>query len=233
MQYLAPSICLLAGLGAATALGWLPRPRRRLLVLRVGLVTLAAVGIVPLAGDLSRPYRSAHAQRSRQFARGFWPALARDAEVACLRWDLGFGAWDSIHLDRPVALCNQAIYSPARRCGGGPRWDAITSARPLRCVLCDARPEEGPAVAAWLGSMRTRFDLRRSETIVVNMAGPGQRKRPERYLVYEFVPKPPARKTLSPRPSQAVPEIDADRPAPAPWRIAPHASRLTIDHPAG
>ena len=138
MQYLAPSICLLAGLGAATALEWLPRPRRRLLLLRAGLVALAAVGIVPLAGDLSRPYRSAHAQRSRQFARGFWPALARDAEVACLRWDLGFGAWDSIHLDRPVALCNQAIYSPARGAGAGRA--GTRSLRRGPCGACSATP---------------------------------------------------------------------------------------------
>lgn len=213
MQYLAPGICLLAGLGAATVLGWLPYPRRRLILLRAVLVALVAVGIVPLAQDLARPYRSVHARRSRQFARDFWPALARDAEVACLRWDLGVGAWDSIHLDLPVALCNQAIYSPQRR-RGGPLRDAITPARPLRCVLCAAQPEEGPAVSQWLGSMRTRYDLRRSEAIVVNMAEPGARTRPERYLVFEFVPLPSAGSTSSPRTSRVGPGLADDRPAP-------------------
>jgi hypothetical protein len=200
MQYLAPSICLLAGLGAATALQRLPGRRRRRRLLRVGLVGLAAVGVVPLLQDLAHPYRSAQARQSRRFARRFWPALARDAEVACLRWDLGVGAWDSIHLDLPVALCNQAICSPPRRRGGGPRRGAVTPRRPLRCVLCDARPEEQPAVAAWLESMRPRYDLRRSEAIVVEMAAPGAPRRPQRYLVFEFVPK-------------SRPEIAAGRPA--------------------
>jgi hypothetical protein len=132
--------------------------------------------------------------------------LAQDAEVACLRWDFDVGAWDSIHLNIPVALCNQAIYSPARQRAGGPRWDAITSARPLRCVLCDARPDEEPAVAAWLESMQTRFALQGSQSILVKVDERGARRGEERYLVFEFVPKRLAR----PAPSLAAGEQRGD-----------------------
>ena len=82
-------------------------------------------------------------------------------------------------------------------------WIAIPLSLPVSALLARAFGRimfpvpvrllpEWTAVAAWLGSMRTRYELRRSATIVINMARPGQRKRPERYLVFEFVPKPPA-----------------------------------------
>ena len=80
MQYLAPGICLLAGVGAA-ALMSLGRDlgfRRR--AARIALVSLAAIGVIPLAADAFHPYRAVHAQRARQFARQFWPEFVRDAD---------------------------------------------------------------------------------------------------------------------------------------------------------
>ena len=192
MQYAAPGICLLAGLGAAALLESLRRPRARGLAIGSALLGLAAVGLVPAARDVMHPYRAVPAQRARDFARRFWPEVGRGAEVACLRWDFGVGGWDSIHLGRPVALCNQAIYSPARR-AGGPRWDAISADHPLRCVLADARPADGPAVASWLEGMAGHFDLRDRRAIVADLAEPGARPRPERYEVFEFAPQRGAR----------------------------------------
>ena len=180
-QYAAPGLCLLAGLGAATLVG---RLRRRRLALAISLVGLVAVGVVPLALEAGHPYRSVHSQRSRAFARLFWPEMAQGAEVACLRQDFGVGGWDSIHLGRPVALCNRAIYAPSLR----PRWDAVSASHPLRCVLADAHPDDDRAVAAWLDSMRDRFELRDRRTVVANMAEPGAPKRLERYEVFEFIP---------------------------------------------
>lgn len=187
MQYAAPGLCLLAGLGAATLLNSFRRPRVRGPAIEAALLGLVAVGLVPAGRDFAHPYRAVPAARAREFARRFWPEVGRGAEVACLRWDFGVGGGDSIHLGRPVALCNQAIYSPQRR-AGGPRWAAISADRPLRCVLCDSRGDDAPAVAAWLRRMRVRFDLRDRKSFVLNLADPGAWPRPERYEVFEFVP---------------------------------------------
>jgi hypothetical protein len=188
MQYLAPSICLLAGVGAATVLESIPRARLRLRGLRLGVIALAAIAILPLAFDASHPYRAVHAEQARRFARWFWPELARDAEVACLRWDFGIGAWDSTNLNVAVYLCNQRIYSPQRRRGAGPRWPSVSKTRPLRCVRALAGPEQGE-IATWLDAMQARFDTRGSKTVLINMAAPGSPPRIERYEVSEFVPR--------------------------------------------
>jgi hypothetical protein len=188
MLYLAPSICLLAGLGAATVLERVPDPRRRRRLLRIGLVLLALVGIVPLVQDLAHPYRAFHAQRAREFARRFWPEVAQRAELACLRWDVGLLEWDSTNLNVAVYLCNQRIYSPARRHGEGPQWERASEARPLRCVLPLADPDDG-RVATWLAAMKSHHDLRATHTLTGDMAQPGSRPRTERYTVFEFVPK--------------------------------------------
>ena len=141
MQYAAPSLCLLAGLGAAAALGRVRRPGLRRRAVRLAVAGLVVIGVAPLVGDLSHPYRSVHADRARRFARSFWPMLADGAEVACARWDYGVGSWNSIHLDRPVYLCNQAIYGPNRRPGAVP--GPVSATHPLRCVLANPRRRGG------------------------------------------------------------------------------------------
>jgi hypothetical protein len=187
MQYLAPSICLLAGLGAARVLEWIRAVRFRGLGLRTGLLALAAVGIVPLVLDARHPYRSVHAQRARQFARRFWPALATGAVPVCLRWDLGLAPWDSQNLNVAVYLCNQRIYSPARQPGANTSQAAGAQGLPLRCVLAMADPGDA-RVTAWLTAMKTQYHLKTSRKRLENMAEPGAPPRIEPYLVYEFVP---------------------------------------------
>jgi hypothetical protein len=210
MQYLVPNICLLAGLGSATLLRLIPAPRRRLRAVGAGLLGLAAVGVIPLAIDSFHPYRTVHSQRARLFARRFWPEFVRDAEPVCLRWDLGLGDWDSPDLNVAVYLCNQRIYSPRRRRGEGPRWQAVTADRPLRCMWSLSRPGEA-RVDAWLDSMRAIYRLRESRSIVVNMAEPGATPRIERYVVYEFVPREAGRGT---HPGGAAPETRVQRLSP-------------------
>ena len=49
MQYIAPAVCLMAGLGLSTLLGWLPRAIARAAAMRVAAITLAVAGVVLLA----------------------------------------------------------------------------------------------------------------------------------------------------------------------------------------
>jgi hypothetical protein len=188
MLYVGPAACLLAGYGAALVWSRISRPRIRSLVLGVGLIALAAVGVGPATAELFHPYRSVHAERSREFARRFWPSLAADSEVGCLLWDFGLGRWNSIHLNVAVYLCNQRIYSPARKNGCGPRWAAISKCRPLRCVIPLTRDIQEEALSGWTRRMASQFELRARNTVVVNMAEAGAPARIERYRILEFVP---------------------------------------------
>ncbi len=188
MQYLAPGICLLAGLGAAAVLALYRDPRRRRRAFRAALVCLAAIGVIPLAADAFHPYRAVHAQRARQFAREFWPEFVRDADPVCLRWDLGIGDWDSTNLNVAVYLCNQMIYSPQRQHPRERRSQPVSASRPLRCVAPLADPSDR-RVADWLNGMKKRYQLRECRTLAVDMAEPGAKPRTERYSIYEFVPR--------------------------------------------
>ena len=188
MQYAAPGLCLLIGLGFSRALD-----RLRLLTstdrpFRLACLALIVVGVVPLVEGFRHPYRAYQAEAAREFARRFWPEVGRGAEVACLRWDYGAGEWDSIRLGVAVSLCNQAIYSPSRR-SGGPNLDVVSVAHPLRCVLGVAPDVDGPGVVAWLEAMSTKYRLTRREAIAFDTAEPGRPARLETYQVFEFVPK--------------------------------------------
>ena len=182
MQFLAPAICLLAGLGASAVLAWRAR------TIRIGLAALVVIGAGPLAVESTHPYRSIQAERARSFAREFWPDLARDGEPLCLRWDLGLGPWDSTDLNVAVYLCNQKIYASSRSRGIGPRWDMVSEDRPLRCVESLAKTDD-PRVARWLEAMQRSYALKTRRTIVVDTAEPGGRPRHEDFVVYEFVPR--------------------------------------------
>ncbi len=89
-QYLAPSICLLVGLGIATLLARLPSRalQRRGLVWAVGL--LATLGFCLIGRDLVQPYRVPADMTSRSFARWLWNESSPDAELLCVKSDLGF-----------------------------------------------------------------------------------------------------------------------------------------------
>ena len=195
MQYVAPAMCLLVGLGAASLCRSIPVPGYRLLttwLLTLGLVVSAALS---LAHDFSHPFSAHYDVKSRGFARSFWPELARDAEVACLFRDFGVYERRWFNMYSAYYLCNQAIYSPPLRRGlgtGGPRWEAVSESRPLRCVLFNGTPVEHPQVIAWLAAMKTRYELRRTDRRVLDMADPGGPRLDETIVIFEFVPGPGA-----------------------------------------
>ena len=188
MQYLAPGICLLAGLGGAAVLALYRDPGRRRRAVRAALVLLAAIGILPVAADAFHPYRAVHAQRAREFARHFWPEFVRGADPVCLRWDLGIGEWNSTNLNVAVYLCNQMIYSPRRQHPRAGSSDTISASRPLRCVAPLADPADR-RVADWLDVMKKCYQLSEFRTLAVDMAEPGAKPRTEHFSLYEFRPR--------------------------------------------
>jgi hypothetical protein len=189
MQFVAPTICLLAGLGAAVLLRATPRPRLQPWLVGSVVLLLTGTGLDLVRRDVAHPYRFLADHQARAFARRFWPALERDAEVACARQDFQVVNHRSLNLRTALHVCNQRIYSPSRRQGGGPRWDAVSASRPLRCVLYHETPPDIPEAVSWMNGMRSRYDLRRTERVEVDMSGAKAGPKQERWLVFEFVPK--------------------------------------------
>jgi hypothetical protein len=192
MIFVAPSICLLCGVGLAAMIARLPYARARRRAFSASVLGLALSGIALLGVKLAYPYKSIYDENSRAFARSFWTEKARDAELICVKSDLGLGFnrrnWTLFR--SALYLCNQKIYSGRHRLGLGVNWDRVSAIRPLRCVLYNELPENNPAGSTWLGEMIDRFELRSRETIVINESSyrDDGTDIEDRYTVYEFVP---------------------------------------------
>jgi hypothetical protein len=188
-QFAAPAVCLLSAAGAGAAIERIRSAGRRRRVVALVAAGLVVCGVVPQGVSWKTPYRMPRDREEREFARRFWPEQALDAELACAHLDFGIdppGGWRG---RKAWYLCNQAVYSPQRREHGGPRLDRVSADRPLRCVVFDEDPD-APAVRDWLGRMRGDYDLRSvktRETLVT--LGDSNRRAPERWRVYEFIPR--------------------------------------------
>jgi hypothetical protein len=115
--------------------------------------------------------------------------LARGAEVACTRQDFRVKNPRSLALRTALHVCTQWIYAPGRRRSGGPRWDLVSSAHPLRCVLYHETPPESLEVTRWIGRMKSRYELRRQEPVEVDMSGAKAGPKWEHWVVFEFIPR--------------------------------------------
>ena len=190
MQFVAPAICILAGLGSASLLRVFPRPNVQVRVAFAGVLCLTLGGLASMAQDVAHPYRYESDHQRREFARRFWPAQAKEAEVACLRRDFGIVDPGFPNYRAALYLCNQQIYCPRRRRAGGPCWGAISPARPLRCVLHPEIRPDYPDVVAWMARMSSRYDLRKIEGIDIDLSRAKFGPKVERLLIFEYAPKP-------------------------------------------
>lgn len=190
MLYLAPGICLLAGLGAAVAITWLRQPRWRHAAAAALVAGYALVGGGMLLRDLARPYKTPADHVRREFARWFWRDMAQGAELVCigtdLKRDLFAGQWKRMS---PEYLCLQRIYSARHRAGVPPQWERISTAHRLRCVVhrADGASYNARALQQWLDEMEQRYDLVEHTDLVVN-AGM-ESIYAHHYEVFEFVPE--------------------------------------------
>ena len=177
--FMAPAFCVLIGVGMAGGAMLAAALRRRVTAwvavppasirpyARTAVLTLLGFFLVMGAGvllrDLWNPYKSGTTLRAKEFAQWFWTDLAVDSELVCLetdlKADLSPGSYE--HGLSSLYLCNQRIYSPRHARGEPPRWDRVSAARPLRCVLFrstmwerDARPLE-----RWVEGMQRDYRL--------------------------------------------------------------------------
>lgn len=194
--YLAPMVCLLAGLGLAVLVARRARRAHRPetpVALAAALLAVLALGCV--ARDLVKPYKTPDYLRFRDFARWFWNSKSADGELLCLETDLERGLVPELPQDDIAALylCNQRIYSPRHARGETPRLDRVAPDWPLRCVRLQA-PRAGAErwFDEWLGAMRRRFLLVGRERHRFPMYDPrGEVAYVHFVEVYQFIPRPP------------------------------------------
>ncbi|MBX3413391.1 MAG: glycosyltransferase family 39 protein [Pirellulales bacterium] len=188
--YLAPAICLIAGLGATWIISWGREPWFRRAMALVAIAVLGLIGAGQGIADLVMPYKTIHDERDRAFADWLWNDKAHGVEMVCVYRDLGLDFfplnWEWGHSAR--YLCNQRIYSP-RHGGPGqpPDWDAITAERPLVCVVYwvgDLKRDDA-RFNAWLAEVGQRFELADRERHVLNPDSGYT----ETYELYTFVPR--------------------------------------------
>jgi len=208
MQYLAPSICLLTGLGMAALAARIARPglERRVPRILLGAMAVLAVGLI--VKDLVQPYRVAKDVRTRDFARRFWTEQGQGAALACAKTDFGVEiephTWEAGM--SAVYLFHQRMYSPRHRQGLPFRLEPkkYNEEHPLRVVLFRDYEEEHPAVRDWLAEMGRDFEPRKSTAFVVD-PGPSQESwLRDAYGVFEFVSRPDARAAGGEKPSEAA-----------------------------
>ena len=190
-QFLAPSTLLLASAGAA----WLCA-RLRLPYLQKWAAPGLAIVLVGtgLRGSVMTwaALTARHGTGPAANLRWFWDELSTDAELVCVRTDLGIpfraGPWAYDGADQ--YLCFQRIYSRRHQQNRPPRWDSISATRPLHCVLFNRMPNEVPGFLDWIESHRDRYSLlevRRYPATHGSRAEPAQT-----YVVCEFAPTLPS-----------------------------------------
>jgi hypothetical protein len=191
MQYVAPSIILMAGLGAAVLLARLPRPQWRERSPRWALAAMLAIGLGMMVWDVTHPFKLPFFQESRDLARRFWAEESAGAELLCawtdLRLPLDPMEWQG---GRAVMyLCHQAIYSPRHAAGKPPQLDRVSETHPLRIVVFNETPGDATVISHWIGANASHYELRARRELLLNLALQVRKSVfSDRYVVYELVP---------------------------------------------
>ncbi|MDA7977336.1 MAG: glycosyltransferase family 39 protein [Pirellulales bacterium] len=190
MLYLAPSICLLAGIGG----GWLleritcSMRKKRMLVTAFGVLTV--LGGINFARDLIRPYKTIEDQRLEAFAQWLWTDYGQDCELVCAGTDLGYSPygknWNEAAHDY---RCWQRSYSARHRARQAPDWDSVSPERPLKLVMYHVTQAEVDLarLQSMLDELGRDYDLVGRETLPVNPHADSVYAR--QYDIYTFTPK--------------------------------------------
>jgi len=199
LLYMGPIFCLLTGLGAAGLAAALRRRQWSAAIPVIGILTLfALIGIGCPIRDFLKPYKEPCWMRNRDLARWFWSDKAIDAELVCLRNDLGRRFYSPQEGDdlASVYYCNQRIYSPRHARREPAHLDRVSQTRPLRCVrfrpTCTS-PRDEAAFRDWLLGMQSTYQLVAAEKFPMSFYVYDELVYVDPVEVYEFVPKGPDR----------------------------------------
>jgi hypothetical protein len=193
MQYVAPSTCMLAGLGFVCLLERLSGARLRTCVWLGAVVAFGLLGTGLIVRDVAWPYRVMEDVRTRDFAMRFWSGGSSQGVLACLKSDFGLSfsrrQW-SVGMSA-VYLHHQRMYSARHRARQGVALDPADYAedRPLRLVAFDHLPSEVAAFNLWLKALERDYTLKRTEEFVIQPGKPREDWLRDAYVVLELVPK--------------------------------------------
>ena len=191
-QYLAPSICLLAGVGASVVVARLSPGIRRRQALALGIVLLAAIGVFLAVRDLCEPYRVRGDLETRQFARAFWQQNTREVDLVCVKSDLGLNfqphLW-SRGMSAVYLFYRGMFAQPRMRNYRVETWIGGMVARPARLVFYDDLPEDEPAFKHWLAWLGRSYSIAPRRDYTVNPGKPGELWLRDRYVVLDLVPR--------------------------------------------
>jgi len=189
MLYLAPFICLPAGLGADRQLSRIGSPRRRKAAAYSVVAGLALIGAGTIVRDLVKPYKTRADWNSREFARSFWGQSPEAGGLFCLKSDLGEDLFPGLFVTNHNAaryLCNREICYPARarrsfeeverEWGAGSVFNLVVYSVP-------EHPRDEKRFRELLAKLETRAELSDCRTWEVNLDFPIHR---EKYEVYKF-----------------------------------------------
>ena len=195
-QYLAPMICVTAGVGLAQLLEWRSRlgySERRSLAWCGAILML--IGLSSVGRDLVNPYKTRSDFRARAFAQSFWVGAHSAEEVACLKSDLGLDFVPEQHRELSWSahyLCNRAI-EVARSSLKPVRFEKVSGTRPLRCVIYrDARYAlDQERLDRWLEEMSENYELVGHEQIPFPRLAKNERTLVTMEYVdsYKFIPR--------------------------------------------
>ncbi|HEU5116889.1 MAG TPA: glycosyltransferase family 39 protein [Isosphaeraceae bacterium] len=170
-QHLAPAISLLTGAGLESLRARITSPGRRQRVLVSVAAGLLLVGIVPMAAEWSRPYRSEAENRARAFARKNWSG--RTSQAVSLRGIVPGAPRVSVDPDVPLMLCNLKIADPNVTLDTNEGPERVV--RPTRFLIDYSTRLESPEIERWKKRMM-RGAVRIEETDRTINLGRGPRR---------------------------------------------------------
>ena len=188
VQYLAPPICLLAGLGWAASIAAVRSAAYQRWSILGATAALGLCGIGIAGFDLVHPYKHHVDLVQRGFAQWFWTSYVAGADVVVLPTDSSAGS-----TDRCSYRCWQKIYAPPHTSAPNtaapqPALAASDKPRPIRCVLyytTGTEPDAG-ALGAWLQTMQKDYDFVARQRFAVKLTIPNRAAVFGDYDVFEF-----------------------------------------------
>lgn len=198
MQYTAPIICLMAGLGAAVLLERVKRDATRRHLTAAAICGLAVLGFVSAVRDVARPYKTRYDLASRTIVRQLIATTPPETQLVCVYRDLGRdlapGCFEWEHSAR--YQCNLAIYGPARSRPAPAKPFTLENA-PLRCVVYSVPhfQVEPARREVWLDEMERDHRLVGHGKLDVHADSPTHH---EWYEIYAFQPRGYSRTAAQP-----------------------------------
>ena len=178
VQYLAPLICLLAGLGWACLVAGIRSANWQRLGLSGAVVALFVCGAGIAVFDMVHPYKHRVELVHRGFARWFWTEHLAGSDVVCLSVPPATGTTAN-NLERCSYRCLQRIYAPelamappeviAARVAA-----ARDSQRPIRYVRYSSTSAalDDAGRTAWINEVQCRYDFIGHERFAVTLNTP-------------------------------------------------------------